>query len=740
MIKRNFLLGKGERLTEDILIRPGGGPKKHPYTFNEALHRLLPMVSQATLEIDKLPDYACPRDQAVISLTLNPEYIAKSFFPKALLRDVGLEVVGSRPKKIKPEKHSSGNEAVETVTTELFACSTRTAIRSWGESLSGWDSSLRKSRDLVSIEEVSVPVPEKKIKGSWSDAGILPMEVVLHATEINAQIYLLRDFAAYLRKLGLDVEFGHRFFSNGLCFLEIDAPAERADEIAIFSMVRTLRQMPELRILRPMIRSSDTPTNVPQLPTEPPVSSDIRVAIFDGGMPENHPLTNWVRVHELPDLQAAVPEFLSHGVAVTSAALFGHINSGKPIPQPYSYIDHYRVLDNASRRDPHELFEVLERIDSVLSTEQFDFVNLSIGPQLPIEDDEVHAWTAVLDDRLSSTPTLAVIAVGNDGEGDSESGSDRVQVPADCVNALAVGACNTPDSDWRRASYSSVGPGRSPGRVKPDLVDFGGEESYQFAVLAPNPEPTLRDESGTSFATPSVMRQGIGIRAHFGGNLNHLAIRTLLIHTAEEGEQDHKEIGWGRVARNLEDIVLCDDDTVRVIYQGEISPAKYIRARIPVPLDEIQGMVLIKATVCHKSQIDAHHPSNYTRAGLEIIFRPRDDRFSREGKIHPDSDKFFGSSRTGATESVLRRDAWKWENCLHASKWKRGSSLKNPCFDIHYISRMEGHDSDFDQKLSYALVVTVQAKNISNLYDQIVRKYATLLEPLRPVFEVPLRT
>ena len=151
-------------------------------------------------------------------------------------------------------------------------------------------------------------------------------------------------------------------------------------------------------------------------------------------------------------------------------------------------------------------------------------------------------------------------------------------------------------------------------------------------------------------------------------------------------------------------------------------------------------MVLIKATVCHKSQTDAHHPSNYTRAGLEITFRPRDDKFSREGQLHPDSEKFFGSSRSGATEGVLRRDAWKWENCLHASKRKRGSSLRNPCFDIHYVSRMESHDSAPDKKLSYALVVTVQAKNISNLYDQIVRKYATLLEPLSPIFEVPLHT
>lgn len=740
MSKRNFLLGKGERLTEDILSRPGGGEKEHPYTFDEALQRLSPMVSGVASKIDELPAYACPRDQAIISLTLNPEYIAKSYFPKALLRDVGFKVVGSRPKKTKPEKKSRGRKSVETVTTELFARGTRDSIRSWGENLANWDPSETRSQDLISIEAISTPAPEEKIKGTLPESGILPMEIVLHSSEVDAQMYLLRGFKVYLEKLDLDVAFGRRFFANDLCFLEIDAPAEKADEIAVFSMVRALRQMPKLRVLRPVVRSSDIPTNIPKLPTEPPASNDIRVAVFDGGIPDDHPITNWVKVHELPGLRPKTTEFLSHGVAVTSAALFGHINPREQVPQPYSYIDHYRVLDNTPGQYLGKLYEVLERIESVLSTEEFDFINLSIGPDLSIEDDEVHAWTAVLDDRLSNTSTLATIAVGNQGESDSVLGLNRIRVPADCVNALAVGACDRQDHNWKRAPYSSVGPGRSPGLIKPDLVDFGGVVDLPFVVLAEDTKPTLKATGGTSFAAPSVMRQGIGIRALFGGNLNHLAIRALLIHTAEESDQDLKEVGWGRVARKLEDIILCSDNTVRVVYQGEISPAKYIRAAIPIPSGGISGNVVIRATICYKSQTDPHHPSNYTRAGLQVTFRPHDDKFTlRPNQIHPDPDSFFRSHKIGAAKNMLRHDAWKWENCLHASKRKRGSSLRNPCFDIHYNSRSEGHDSNHDRKLSYALVVTVQAKNISNLYDQILREYATRLEQLIPVLELPLR-
>jgi hypothetical protein len=121
------------------------------------------------------------------------------------------------------------------------------------------------------------------------------------------------------------------------------------------------------------------------------------------------------------------------------------------------------VLDTTPGQDFHELYEVLARIDQVLVENDYQFINLSIGPLPPVEDDDVHAWTAVIDDRLSSGTTLATIAVGNGGDGSAKDGLNRIQVPADCVNALAVGACDNHESPWQRCTYSSVGPGRSPG-------------------------------------------------------------------------------------------------------------------------------------------------------------------------------------------------------------------------------------------------------------------------------------
>jgi hypothetical protein len=228
------------------------------------------------------------------------------------------------------------------------------------------------------------------------------------------------------------------------------------------------------------------------------------------------------------------------------------------------------------------------------------------------------------------------------------------------------------------------------------------------------------------------------VRAHFGESLSLLAIRALLIHTTEECDSACEDVGRGRVARTVQDIVLCEDDTVRVVYQGKITPARYIRAPIPVPSGTLPGRVTITATLCYPTDVDPHHPGNYTRAGLEPTFRPHDQKRKKSDQVHPDSKSFFGKTQSGLMEDELRRDAWKWENCLHTSVSFLGKSLRNPVLDIHYNARLGGKNFAPDEELSYALVVSVHAKHLGDLYDRVVRKYARQLEALRPLVEIPI--
>ena len=256
------------------------------------------MLAQSVSDIDELPADACPQDQTIMSLTLHPEYIAKSYFPDRLLNEVGMTLVGSRPRKLAPEKLSRERQTHEIVTTELFTIASRSAIRTWSENFPNWNQFNYSAKDLIAIEEIAVPKSLEKIKGAHSGLGTHSLEVVLHTNEIQAKNRVLKEFEKFLEFRGIPNEIGRRFFAKGLCFLEIEAPMEKIEEIATFSIVRAVRPMPKLRIPNPNTRSVNLQIASPQIPDEPPISNNVSVAIFDCGIPENHPILSWVDFYE----------------------------------------------------------------------------------------------------------------------------------------------------------------------------------------------------------------------------------------------------------------------------------------------------------------------------------------------------------------------------------------------------------------------------------------------------------
>jgi len=498
--------------------------------------------------------------------------------------------------------------------------------------------------------------------------------------------------------------------------------------------------MPSLREIGPIERLDSSHTFAVALPEVGVVDPDLRVAVFDGGIAESSSLTPWTQRYELPVAGPATKDYTDHGHAVTSALLFGPIAEGTPVPTPYAKVDHHRALGAQSGKSGLDLFDTLKGIQDVLQSHSYEFVTLSIGPYLPIDDDDVHSWTAVLDEHLASGTVLATLAVGNNGDKDRPSGNARIQVPSDSVNGLAVGAANSPGKPWKRASYSAIGPGRSPGFVKPDLVCYGGSANEPFFVANPTNAAGAIGGKGTSLATPSCMRLALGVRAHFGSRISPLGLKALLVHGCEDlPGADRTETGWGRVPSTIDELVICRDDSTRVIYQGELTAASYVRAKLPLPPGGLPGNVEIAATFCFATETDPEDPSNYTRSGLEVFFRPHADKFKTDLSENPKTRTFFSAGRW-ASEAELRTDAQKWENTLNERQTMRGSSLKDPVFDIHYNARSGGSLNRAAPAIKFALVVTVRAGQVSNLYNQVRTAFATQLEPLEPVIEIPITT
>lgn len=748
MATPNWLLGKGEELTTEFDHSGGGGQKLDPYGLDEQKREIGKRAAVVAMELKALPAAACPNDEAVAVLTLHPTYLAKTSFPKELLNRAGLRTVGSRQRVVTPRKIASTDENKQpqpTTTADIFVAGPRKRFEALANAIPGIEPQSALAGDLIKIEDFRVIPPKSRIQIPRSKEQTALMEFVLHTGGPSTAESIRTSFKSYLATLGIDVDLSKRIDAGQLSFIAVRAPRSKMVEAAKFSFLRTSRDMPRLRQFTPTKPNGFDLAFSCSLPSGEPIDATIRVAVFDGGIPNMTALNKCVILDEsATGLADAVSEYKKHGLAVTSALLFGPLRHGRMAPQPYATVHHFRVLDVNTALDPQdELYPVLRRIVSVLEREKnkptFEFVALSIGPDIPLDDEEVHPWTAKLDELMADGKTLACVAAGNTGEADTILGYDRIQPPADAVNVLAVGACTSDFSKWQRAKYSSVGYGRAPGFIKPDGVAFGGTEDEPFWVLDVGTPLVACGERGTSFASPYVLRSGIGVRAQMGAALNPLAIRALLVHKCERNARAKahklKEVGWGRFCTDVDQLMACADSGATVVYQGVLNPRKVLRAEIPMPGVRIEGKIRIAATICFVTDTDPQDAIHYTRSSVVATFRKDKNNIPPEAHL-AEADSFFGVTKW-MKEVDLRKDAGKWETTLNKAKtFDNGSDLRAPVFDLHYNPREAGQDAKSPKSIPYAMVVSVSSPDFPDMFNHIWNRYRHKLQQLQPRYRV----
>jgi len=726
----NYLIGKAELLTYPIKAPTRDNPgKAHPYSLSEVKAWLIPELREADGYFSSLTAHEAPNDVAVVKFTLHPAYIAKSYFPRALLGQTGLVAIGSKTVRVTPRKRSSTRMPESIDTTQLLVAGRRSHLRALPAFAEQLLEGTQEALDFAEIEQISPMTESDRLKPLAGESRVF--EVGLHLLPGQSSRRALGDFLEHARTCGFAVNEQYLFEAGALVFVAVEGSAANLAALARYSLARVVREMPKLRGVRPTQRGAAIAVPF-SLPAVEPLSLEPKVAVLDGGLPEQHVLQPFVRKYFESDAAAqSVPGYIEHGLGVTSALLFGPIAPGGMAQRPYALVDHHRVLDAESdREDPYELYRTLGHVETVLLSRQYQFVNLSLGPDLPFEDTDIHAWTAVIDNLLSDGETVLAVAAGNNGERDAATGLNRIQVPADGVNTLAVGAADSASQQWNRASYSAVGPGRVPGRRKPDLVAFGGSGNEYFHHAAPGAVPALTANLGTSFAAPLALRSAVGIRAALGSDVYPLTARALLLHACEfSGQHDKDHVGWGRVPTDLQALIACDDHSARIIYQGKLAPGKFLRAPLPLPDEVLAGSVNVRATFCFASPTDPQDASAYTKAGLIVTFRPHEDK-KKKGAQHAQTYSLFPSSEW-RDEVELRADLGKWETVLHGEHTFRSASLLRPVFDIHYNARDAGAPTSHAESIPYALIVTVSAPKFANIHQAILNAHDVLqvIEP-----------
>jgi hypothetical protein len=689
-----------------------------------------------------------------------PNYLANSYFPEELLEYADMVYLGAR---------SAQGTLVTAKSTRENALARTLILGARDQSLDALDrlvnlgattrSAAAAQERLVQFDRLFLPTLVEVIRGRPVDdvRSDRVWEAVLHpetdtwGRTLAEPGEVFEKWVAYVRSLGgeVNVEF-RRVVANGLAFVPIQLPDARLDEVARFNPLRAIRPMPSLQAFPTFTRMATTPRPIPSGASV--AVGAPRIAIFDGGIDDTSPFFAGIATNDDLTPEPRDPDDFDHGTAVTSTLLYGRVMPGATLGAPAGSVAHYRVLPPPAIHRNVQLYWVLDRIRDVLRQEDFDIVNLSLGPYRVAEiDREPDRWTAELDDIAYERNVLIMVAVGNNGDKNPTLGLNRLQIPADIINGVGVGACDTTGASWQRASYSAIGPGRAGARIQPTGVAFGGSTAEFFPAL-------LSDGSvglgwGTSLATPLA---GHGL-AHLATQLgpDHLkpnTLRAFAVHFSEPGSgRPMTHVGYGRLNTDYTADLATASNGVSVLYEGEIARDEQLALPLPLPLQASHVLVRLSWTLVAASPIEPTDPLEYSRCGLEVRLRPNenvrtytDPDTNEKGKtINLETDRarykalagrgvVFSHPKSKPT-SVFRaeaqlRDQGKWETVQHSPRKGHRDSLRYPCLELTYYARRSGMLvlGAAVPKLAYSLIVSLEVPGHIDLHGLVRAQYTSL--------------
>lgn len=764
------LLVNGEALRLDVTAPQGGGGDKYePQTTEQARELLLPQVTATVEAVEQLPQGLRAKDRVYVEAKLLPNYLAASYFPGELLAHVGASPVGSRADI---GQYLTKTKNVEAQTRRLIITVTDEGLDKLQQLITDGGQSRTEQQafsQIKELEEISLPRELDMLKyPASSKESPRPSErkiweAVLHPRasrnglpEPLEEETLERWFALIAEEEG-EVYRDYIRQVGGLTFMPLSLNADHIRALARFNPLRVLRPMPAIRPRPRFGTRSAQRLSIP--PVHHPVLSGVSVAVFDGGVDtvrSNGTLFS-IPTHDITP-EAPNQDDIDHGTGVTGAVLYGLVGPGDQAPTPPLPVESYRVLPAPHVPGDLEGYWVLDQIKEVVEKNGHRLVNLSLGPTLAVEDDmEPNRWTSELDQLAWDKDVLFVVAAGNDGEQDGQTGLHRVQVPADMANGLAVGACDVPApaKPWGRAPYSSMGPGRHGARVQPLGVQFGGSDSQMFNVV--RADGSFLAATGTSFAAP-VTTHALADLVTQLPRVNSSVLRAFAVHFAERPRSHKKlrnEIGYGRQPLSFQNMLDCEPHEAHVLYVDEIERGELLGYQVPV-VPPVTEKTKLQITLAYSSPVDPTQPTEYTSASLELGLRPHHRRHSftppvglagQSRTLDFTSDEardlmtqgwkmsqeavtksLNAGNRPGASEAHLR-DSGKWETVRHHRVTLNPNEVEDPRLEVSYVARRAGALDNSPTKIPFALLISVvDESKQADVYDAVRAKFG----PLRP--------
>ncbi|OJU11627.1 MAG: hypothetical protein BGN88_02680 [Clostridiales bacterium 43-6] len=745
--KKRPILAKGEEYIIPHDLGKSFPTKDKRPTFDEARLRLGNNINTIMTNIDNSPkEYLL--DDIVVNVKMHIDYSAKSYHPSDFIESIGAEDVGSK-KWTKKETDSKGKDKTR-IGKEVFVKIKKNSLQDLQRKLqSNYGFSKGTIDNIRSIDDMYLDSHLdliNKFPLEWKNGRV---EFVLHPFSLNVNESIDR-FLLLLKSNNVNMEkIRYKTYDSGITFFSVLINRTALNNVVKYNPLRTARPIRVSSL--PTIRSGGSNLIMPKPPLEKTKSS-IKVGIFDGGLDGTLAFLQGFVTEHNPASTPKIDGYIKHGTGVAGAILYGELSNysaNQVLPTPTINVESFRVLPTSDPMDV-DLYEVIDIIEDVVpKNPDIKVFNLSLGPDGAIEDDDISRFTYAIDELSKDGQRLFVVAVGNDGNLPDEK-LCRVQSPSDAVNCIGVGAyVPSKNGNVDRASYSSYGDGREGCKIKPDFLEFGGDENRPFQ-LVPHHGNNKQLSAGTSFASPIVAAKAGEIIGRCE-NVNPLIARALLVHSAKHPEDKaDKYMGHGILAESINEILLCDNPQIVTIYSHKIRPTQAIKLQIPFLNDlSYKGTVVIEWTIAVATPTKSKDSEDYTLSCIEDTFYPNIDKFTfvksvdekqitkavdcsdveavnrliADGWISRETPNSFSNFSNKYKTEEERRNNFKWDTIIKRRASMKYSSIKNPYLVLHAMDRGNSN-VDF---VNFAAVASVNyVKSEEDIYELTTKAFNKL--------------
>lgn len=577
---------------------------------------------------------------AVAKITVKPEAIAKSHKPNDLCRKcpiIGGEDLGEIFIKLSAKSIQDTINLVRNPPSERFKANL-TAVDDIRPIT--YDEKISKSI-IQLVEQNAFDSIKKKIKVKLFD-----FDDEFDNTQIMD--YVFKKFDEY----GFGENYDVITYGSSIMYIKVEV--ETYDDVVKLAGINGVKTVDFFQEYSQPLSNYDC-SQLEALLHDDVSESDITIGIIDGGISdENDFLKPYIIARETHVNEAYQNH--KHATFIASMIQYGNELNGIETNghSRYKFVDIIAIPNSdkdfglTDSIGEMELMEIIE--DSMEKySDTTKIWNLSLGIESLVCNGSMSDLGKFLDYIQDKYQVQIFVSSGNLNElplrewppQEDMGDRDRIISPADSVRAITVGSIALYDSDDSIVKNNEPSPfsRRGPGAnyiVKPDVVDYGGNFSKTYSIAGLGMKGMDTDGSiiegiGTSYSTPRIAQKFAAVYDEMVEK-DMLMAKAILIHSArmnsrgllDDNPDNIKYYGFGMPSTNVNDILLCSEDEVTLIFKQRVKQKTHLEMiDFPFPKSLIKRGKYhgeIGMTLVYNPLLNANYGQEYCRVNIDASF------------------------------------------------------------------------------------------------------------------------